>query len=76
MVLLSQRADYEPSYIEYTLPTDADFLAKYGVLARFRCRTCGTEWAEKPGYVWCPQSEDHLYYDWVNYAEIAQLLWG
>ena len=71
---LSRRPDFKPSYVVYTMPTDADFLAKYGALAHLRCRECKAEWRVRPGFRFCPNNADHLYIDWVNYEDLRPKL--
>lgn len=34
--------------------------------ARYRCLSCGHEWAEKPGPTQCPKC-GHLWVKWLNY---------
>lgn len=39
-----------------------------GLLAGYRCRTCGFVWKQQPGPVTCPACEG-IVLDWVNYND-------
>ena len=75
MIPLSERDDYIPSYTEFTIKTDKEFSSKYGLLTRYKCQTCGHEWEEKPGFVFCPKDQYHDYITWVNYDKVVNLTW-